>query len=364
MRRYQVRPYGHSISGSRTLSLLMTLAAIWMLYSWVRQPATWNWLAEAGETDDIGPSAREPRVQVPGGPGAAAATEAAPKDAAKDGKSGPADSKAKDAAEQQVKEVVVPGPNDTDPEAMKDFKSKLELLTDRAPLRGREMSLYWKLMEWCRTEPIKSLEARSDATTSFSQIWEQPEHYRAKLIRLRMHVRRVLKYEAPENPLGMKTAYEIWGWTEDSKSYPYVIVVPELPPGLRVGPDVRGEIVFVGYFFKIISYTAFDVPRGAPMLIGRVRHAATAVAGEPLNSPSSLMMIATMAVATICAGIAIRFLLMMWNRRPATMLPATLDGTDTFSMVSLDRQLPVTPDGFSSESDWPESSGSGWAPEQ
>lgn len=319
MRRHQVRPYGQSITGSRTLSLLMSLCAIWMLYSWVRQPATWKWLDEGD--DQLVQAPVDPAVK--GAPGAAAAG-------------------AKPVLE---KETIVPGPNDLDPQAMKDFKVAQELIKDHTELRVREMALYWRLIGWSRTEPFKKLESRADATLSYSQLRSSPAHYRAKLVRLRMHVRMVLRYDAAENDLGIKNVYEIWGATDDSKTFPYVVVVPELPSGLQVGPNVRGEIVFVGYFFKIMPYMGHD-PKAkpgvlrAPMLLGRIRMAGQVVKSEPLNSPNSLMLMGAMFAAVVCGGILIRYLLNLRQPKITRMLPDSLDGTNTFAKP-VDRRLPV-----------------------
>jgi hypothetical protein len=338
MRRHQVRPYGQSINSSRTLSLLMSLALIWMLYSWVRQPATWAWLAE--NNDEPVHVANIPHVEVT--PGAIPA------------------------GVKEEKENIVPGPNDLDPAQMKEFKAKLELLTDRAPLRIREMGLYWKLMEWSRTEPFKKLESRADATSAFAQLWDQPARYRGKLIRLRMHVRRVLVDTDPENDLGLKKVYNIWGWTEDSKSFPYVVIVPELPPGLRVGPDVRGEVVFVGYFFKIFPYEAFDVARGAPMLIGRVRAASRPVAAEPINSPTTWILVASFVGIAILGGIAISYLITFRRPPRPTMLPDSMVSLEAFP-ARVGHELPVTYDSDDETSDsraGNDSASSGWLPDR
>src|SRR5581483_11969283 len=136
---------------------------------------------------------------------------------------------------------------------------------DRAPLRPREMPLYWQLMQWSRTQPIQQLERRATVEPPFKDFFEVPQKQRGKPIRLRMHVTRVLQYDAPENPLGLKECYEAWGWTDESKSFPYVIVFPDLPSGMPVGKDAHAEVVFVGYFLKVMSYTAFDATRGAPL---------------------------------------------------------------------------------------------------
>lgn len=303
--RHRVRPYGQSITGHRGFSLLMALMLIGMLYQWSREPATWQWMADAKEDDAA------VVVQAPVAKNAADKEAADPKGAVA-------------AAKAESTEKVVPGPNDLDAKEMASFRKKLPLLKDEADLMPREMYSYYQLLGWARTEPIKKLEQRADANTTFTQIWQDRDKYRGKLVRLRMHVRRVLKHDAPGNPLGINELYEAWGWTEDSKSFPYCVVFPELPKGLKLGADVRGEIVFVGYFMKVMRYKAFDSERGTPLLIGRAR-----LVGAPQfvkGEDSNWVVLLIVAVCLVgISGIILRHLLSFRRRPMRTMLPETLN---------------------------------------
>jgi hypothetical protein len=250
MRRHMIRPFGQSISPMRTISLFMLLALLWMAWNWVRDPAILQWIGKTTadqQLPDVGSEADTTSQVV------------------------------------DTEETIVPGPNDTDPIAAKDLNSKLDLVTDKVELRPGEMPLYWRLMGWARTESFEKLKKRAAKDVPFSQIYGEPSEYRGKLIHLRLHVRRVLPYKAYDNPLYMKMVYEAWGWTEDSKSYPYVIVFPERPPGLPIGTDVRAEIEFTGYFLKVMKYTAYNANLGAPLLIGRIK-----VVEMPVQSKSAV----------------------------------------------------------------------------
>lgn len=296
MRRKTARPYGQSVSSMRLVSMLMATLVLWMLYDRLKDPATWRLIADdkpakaSVETDN--------------------------------GKS-------------PEPENIVPGPNDQDQDEVAAAQDQLEAIDDRAPLKQREMGAYWRLMNWSRTEPFNQLENRAKDDVPFTQLWEQPEKYRGQLIRLRMHVRRVLEYDAPENTYGIAKVYEAWGWTEESRSFPYVVVFPEAPPDLPIGTDVRAEIVFVGYFMKIMSYKAFDNPRGAPLLIGR----ATMVS-SPIPEPPSkldpwiipLIVIAATAFIGITALMGIR----SRGKSKVRMLPNELSVANSWSVPDSD----------------------------
>jgi len=253
--------------------MLVGLAVLWFLFDTLRQPANWNWL-----------SANEDSVAaVAAGAGGAQAP---------------------------FVETVVPGPNDLDPEVFADFQSREELITDRSALRPREMIAYWQLLGWSRTQAFPDFEKRARQEPALTQIWEEPKKYRGQPIRLRMHVRRVLEFEvdAAKNPLGASKVYEAMGWTDESKSLPYTVVFIEKPPELPIGNAIEAEVVFVGYFLKIMTYTAFDdTRRGTPLLMGRIR-VAKALAPKPPVAAKPLEIAGLVLGGVLLTGLCVWFL--------------------------------------------------------
>ncbi len=302
MRRRVVRPYGSSIPPSRVISLLFALAVMWMVYSRMGDPSTWRWLGYAEEEES---QAAPVKVVTPAAP---------PKP-----------------------ELVVPGPNDLDPPEFADFKTKLELVVNKSELKPREMLLYWQLMEWAHTQNIRDLEQRAARDVSFQQVGEEPQKFQGKLIRLRMHARRVLSYDTPvgddgtpKNDLGLKSLYELWGNTDDSQSFPYVCVFPELPAGLKVGPDVSGELVFVGYFLKLMKYQdGLGTSRWAPLLIGRVRTTGPAVATKPAPSDTGLY-ITLVIIVLLGAAAVYAYTTLQAKRAGVKRLPVELPDIGVF----------------------------------
>jgi hypothetical protein len=232
----------------RMMTMLGLLVVLGMLIYRARDPAVWRWFA--GEPNPA--AAAAPATANP----AAAASDAA------------------------AEEVVVPGPRDDDPAEQVAIRMKFDVLTDRAPLAREEMPAYWRLLDWSLSQKLAALEPRAKSDVLYTQLWERPEHYRGQLMRLRLHVMRVLRHDPDVEDGESKPVYELWGWTDDSKSFPYVVVCQDVPAGFRVGGDVREEVVFVGYFLKLMSYESFDKSRASPLLIGRVRRV-----GEPAVLP-------------------------------------------------------------------------------
>ena len=292
MRRRLARPYGHALPPLRGLSLLMGLLVIGMLYQRAKEPQFWSWLTNESRADsaDVDESA-QPKESLPT-PRTALVTS----------------------------ENITPGPNETDADELAQLRSSLKVVLDRQPLQDVDMSAYWQLMRWSRTRPIAELEKLSRRDVPYSHLWEEPDLYRGQPIRLKLHIRRVLKYEPSKNPQDLKIVYEAWGWTEDSRSFPFCVVFPERPDGLSIGTDVDGDFVFVGYFLKWMSYQAYDVKKYAPLLIGRLRPVTRAVGSAKASDweTSFLMLVGGMLLLSFVGWVAIYGL-----RRPRTIMAAT-----------------------------------------
>ena len=134
------------------------------------------------------------------------------------------------------------------------------------------MPTYWRMVKWTRAQTFDQLWKRAK-TVSYVQLWEQPEEYRGKLVRMKMlHLRQVFKWKAGKNSADVNVTYEARGWTEDSKVFPYLVVFCDKPPKLPLSSDLYEESTFVGYFLKQMYYRdGLDTRRAAPLLIGRLR---------------------------------------------------------------------------------------------
>lgn len=292
MRRRLARPFGHNASQTRLLSLLMALVVIGLIYHRAKEPQLWDWLtneSRADNSDDF--QAAPPKV--------AATTNG---------------------SQQAAPEHTVPGPNETDPDELAKLQTNLKAVQDRHRLQEFEMSAYWQLMRWSRTRPFAELEKLSRRDVPYSHLWEEPDLYRGQPMRLKLHVRRVLKYAPSKNPQDLNVTYEAWGWTEDSRSFPFCVVFPDKPADLRIGTDVEGDIVFVGYFLKWMSYDAFDTKKNAPLLIGRVRPA-TRTAGAASNGGWELAFLKLIGVVLLLSVIG--WFAIYGLRRPRTIVAAT-----------------------------------------
>jgi hypothetical protein len=249
------------------------LIVLVLLYSWASKPQSWRWLESSAESTALASEQDENRARGAPGPNASG------KDSAAD--------------------VVVPGTTDQNEAEAASAHSLFEAVTDREPLAKIEMPAYWRCLKWARAQSFADLESRALKNVVYTQFWQQPEKYRGKVVRLRLHVHRILNWEAGENSAGVRQAYEVWGNTDESKSHPYVVVLSELPNGIPLGDGVHEEGLFVGYFLKTLAYTAFNKNRSAPLLLGRMKWLSAAATAPPVVGRKDWFWIAVVGVPVV-----------------------------------------------------------------
>jgi len=246
---------------ARLFSMVLTLVIIGLLYNRAKDARTWAWLvSDSGSNEEVAAQVSPPPAAV-----------------------------------EPAREEVLEGPTDLDEGQRAEVAKLLAAVTDRQKLVDVEMPAYWRLLGWAQAQSFQELEKRSQRDVALTKLHEQPEKYRGQPIRLRLNVKRILDFDAPQNSVGVKKVYEAWGWTNDSKARPYVVVFSELPAGVKVGTDVDHEVVFAGYFLKWMQYETYQGQKQtAPLLLGRLKPAAPVV-GPAKAAPWTVWDIAFLA---------------------------------------------------------------------
>ena len=186
-------------------------------------------------------------------------------------------------------ELVVPHPGHTDFEEVDALKEELQAISDLSPLAAEEMPAYWRLAKWAYAVPGEELRKQARTDLTFTHLFQASDKHRGQLVNVKLHVRRILQHDAPENSANVKRVYEAWGPTEDSQTFPYCVVFVDVPPGVEVKPTVFMDARFVGFYLKKLAYEdATGTKRSAPLLIGRMLYdeaaaAQQSAAGEGLS---------------------------------------------------------------------------------
>ncbi len=134
------------------------------------------------------------------------------------------------------------------------------------------MAAYWRLMAWQEHQSTAELLEHATTNVTYNELFTRPDQWRGKLVQLRVHLQQAaLADNLPENPAGLTSLYEVWGWNTESQPYTYWFVVPRLPPGMPSGQRILEEATFVGYFLKLLKYEDRQgVTRATPLLVGRL----------------------------------------------------------------------------------------------
>ena len=223
---------------SRLSGAILMLVILAMLITSASRPSTWTWLT--GEGNDT----------------ATAPTELAA-----------------EAKKSEWKETIVPEPVGADDSEEQDaLEEEFQAVSDKASLSAEEMPSYWRLLRWARSQSFADMRSHARRDVLYTQLWQQPKKCRGQLISLRLHLVRSLEHEAPENSAGFEQVCEVWGWTDESQSFPYVAVLVERPAALKLGGKIDQDANFVGYFMKTMAYTdAMGERRASPLLLGRLQ---------------------------------------------------------------------------------------------
>ncbi|HVX10181.1 MAG TPA: hypothetical protein VHC22_03165 [Pirellulales bacterium] len=294
-RRHRTSPRAGLFTGrefSRLSAAILMLVVLAMIIASASRPATWTWLTGEGvgrAADAYAP--KTARADLPAWQETVRAGEVSP----------------------------------DDPEERDAAREEFEAVSDKAALAAEEMPSYWRLLRWACSQSFADMQARARRNVLYTQLWERPDKYRGELITMRLHVVRTLVHEAPRNSAGVQQVCEVWGWTDESQSFPYVTVLVERPPALKLGAKVEQDGTFVGYFLKTMAYTdALGERRASPMLLGRLRCEERPTLAIS-NPDDSIAFWRTMAVG---GGLAI-LVAASWYWRRARRRPPAADLTKT-----------------------------------
>ncbi len=221
------------------------------------------------------------------------------------------------------------GPTDLDEDERGAAAEEFQALTDRTlELHGEEMPAYWRLFSWVRNQSLAGLSKRAVKDVVLNDFMQSPDDFRGRLVALELNVRRVLRYPATKNRLGIENIYEVTGFTTESQAWLYFGLTADLPKGMPVGSSVEEQATFYGYFLKLQGYYQAGAkpnerPLEAPVLIGRMVWHPAVVAGAQGESFSQIFWVAILGAGLVVAG-GVWLIVRLLGRRPAAVRGRTL----------------------------------------
>ena len=219
-------------------------------------------------------------------------------------------------------------PRELAPNIVDDLRGRVE---DRTPIDywlqnnpTEEAKAYCQALIAANQTSAKAFanSARHDVT--FAHLFEEPEKYRGQVVRFEGRVRRVRRFDPPNevkgDVFGINNLYEAWIFDpEIHGANPVCLVFTQLPSGVRVKEDMEVPVAFDAYFFKRYRYKAKDGLHDCPLFIGHtltVRKVSTAASDSVVRSISSFTTSLVIAVLLMFLGtVGLAVLLSWWYRR-------------------------------------------------
>lgn len=149
-------------------------------------------------------------------------------------------------------------------------------IRDHTHVRGAESNAWFNLFEVLDKADSAALAKQSLGRVGFVQLFEQPAHYRGKLVTVRGVAKRAFNMKAPKNDVGIDGYHQIWLFPQGGPMSPIVVCALEVPDGfpnsrLPEGKfkNISAEIEATGFFFKNWAYSTGNEILSAPMLMAK-----------------------------------------------------------------------------------------------
>lgn len=251
------------------------------------------------------------------------------------------------------KELVVEHPGHTDEEEIDALQEEMQAIGDMTPLAAEEMPAYWRLVKWAYSKPGEDLRKLARTDLQFTHLFQAPDKYRGALVNVKLHVRLMRQFDAPENSAKVTRTYEAWGPTEESQTFPYCVMFVDVPPGIEVNGACFLDARFVGFFHKKMWYKdAMGVERTAPLLIGRMLYDEAAAKQNQPDEGLNVPWIIGIVVSLVSAVLLVQW----WARLkpPTQRMPMIDEATVDSFLEDIEAGHPPSPSRNSPDSRSPD----------
>ncbi|MFO0944499.1 MAG: hypothetical protein U1D30_00925 [Planctomycetota bacterium] len=221
----------------------------------IQQPSSWNWFAEPVPTEVAQSNGSKPRAPGAKHDAGSAIVEPVTSEPGR-----------------QVVALAASGtlpqtPGKANPLGLVQTEECTEVDTgllarakDKTPRRAEESASIYQILCVAATKGSGGLANESKKEVLFANLFNAPDEYRGQPVRIEGILRRLVRWDGKElkNAYGIPHFYEGWVFTEDQPHNPIQILFTRLPEGLKPGTELKENVSFDGYFFKLFAYQALD----------------------------------------------------------------------------------------------------------
>ncbi len=148
-------------------------------------------------------------------------------------------------------------------------REMLASIEDNTYFRNAEKVAWFHFVELLQQTPEEQLDAVHGIDADYTQLVDQPDFYRGKLVTVNGRVRQVTQQTPAANDLGLESYYRVVVQPADAVEWPIFVYCLDLPNGLSAGDEGMGTMTATGLFFKSLSYSSPDGMGTAPVILAR-----------------------------------------------------------------------------------------------
>lgn len=239
-------PYLNTRDQWRLLRLVFLMCVIMVAVMWAARPETWYWL-------------------IPPGNETASNTEA-PEQSPPPQWDSPVNTAENDAPAFGAARSTTPGKSGSSAVEI-PAEWLAEVSDNELGLKASEAEAYYRVLAHVSRldEGLLGQSGRKDVL--HTNLIHDPSLYRGQLVSVQGTARRIQPIDVNKNEFGVKQAYEVWFYTNDSGNDPWRVVTTHLDSRLPIGEQVSVPITVTGYFFKQYSYASQGGVHVAPLLL-------------------------------------------------------------------------------------------------
>jgi hypothetical protein len=229
------------------------------------------------------------------------------------------------------------GPTDDDSEnGLAWLDQQLREIQDNTSFRPQEQAAWFALLARLQQSTPSNLSQQSMGTLSYTQLLQQPDVYRGKIVTLNGTVLREERLQTPENSVDIHTYHRLILKPAGGGEWPFVIYVLKLPEKFPHGDNLRTQIEVTGYFFKNWSYSWRDGLGLAPVVLAANIHWAQTITPKNSSRPGNQRLSANGDYLVVAIGVATLFaLFMLWAVWKQTSRPSPENTGQSTSQAEL-----------------------------
>ena len=124
-------------------------------------------------------------------------------------------------------------------------------------VRYRESAAYYTMLAAAKRVKHKRLEAEAEKNVTFPVLMANPDQYRGRPVTISGTLRRVDKFQADPNSLGVDDLYDAWVFPRDAGAKPIHVVCSSLGEEIQDAGQLKQpvNVRVAGYFFKKEAYS-------------------------------------------------------------------------------------------------------------